>query len=226
MRAALQRRGMELLSGPSLFGFLQSRQVDLVLDVGANVGQYALGLRERGYHGLIRSFEPVSDVFARLAAAAAGDRNWRVARCALGAQAGVAQINVFRNSVFNSLKPQSGLGAAFGSGFDLARVEEVEVRTLDAVMADDPAQAIFLKIDTQGFEQEVLAGGRQLLKRCVGLQLELPVEHLYEGVWSLTEALEKMREAGFAPAQIRPVTSLQDDSVSAVEFDCVFRRAA
>lgn len=224
VRRLLDRRGLDVVRAPTVSAFLRSRRVDLVLDVGANTGQFALGLRERGYSGPIHSFEPVAEVFKTLSKRAARDRNWTASHCALGATAGAARMNVFQNTEFNSLKAQSELGRRFGCGFELQRVETVEVRTLDGVIADTPARNIFLKIDTQGFEQEVLAGARQVLDRCVGLQLELPIEQLYDGVWSFTEALTQVRAAGFAPAQIRTVNTLRGDPASAIEFDCIFRR--
>jgi FkbM family methyltransferase len=46
--------------------FIENRGINLVLDVGANVGQFGLSLRNRGYAGQIMSFEPVSDAFNEL----------------------------------------------------------------------------------------------------------------------------------------------------------------
>ena len=69
--------------------------IDVVLDVGANTGQFAQALRAQGYHGHIVSFEPLSDAHAALVAAADSDPLWDVAeRCAIGAQDGWAEINI------------------------------------------------------------------------------------------------------------------------------------
>lgn len=70
----------------------------------------------------------------------------------------------------------------------------------------------------------MLAGATQLLPRCVGLQLELPVEHLYENVWSFAEAVTQLDRLGFLPAQFRMVNPIHDDPASGIEFDCIFRR--
>src|SRR5476649_785985 len=53
--------------------------IDLVLDIGANEGQFGQQLRRCGYGGRIVSFEPVEDVHATLSAAASGDRLWQIA---------------------------------------------------------------------------------------------------------------------------------------------------
>lgn len=215
--------GHEITKTPGQADFLSSRSVDLVLDVGANRGQYASGLRKQGYCGRIHSFEPVSGPFQILSALAARDPQWQVTQCAVGAAAGTAQINVSRNTVYSSIQQQTGMAAEFSRKSAIVATETVRVMTLDE-LAIDPASAIFLKIDTQGFEQQVLAGAMQLLPRCVGLQLELPVEHLYENVWSFAEAVTHLDQLGFLPAQFRMVNPIHDDPVSGIEFDCIFRR--
>ena len=215
--------GFEIQKSPGQSDFLWSRNVNLVLDVGANQGQYARDLRSQGYKGRIFSFEPASGPFERLSRRAAHDANWQIFNCAVGAVAGSAEIHVTRNSVYSSLRPQTAMISDFSKKSQIVGTESVDVITLDALdLASE--DRIFLKIDTQGFEQEVLAGATQVLQRCVGVQLELPVEHLYQDVWSFSEAIVFMDELGFVPAQFRMVNPLHDDPVSGIEFDCIFRR--
>lgn len=45
---------------------LEARQVDAVFDIGANSGQYSIGLRRAGFRGRIISFEPLSGPFSLL----------------------------------------------------------------------------------------------------------------------------------------------------------------
>lgn len=204
--------------------FLHSREIDLVLDVGANVGQYAKVLRGQGYAGRIRSFEPVGSAYAGLARAAATDTAWETHRTAVGAAIGTAVINVSQNTVFSSIKTTTDRAALFDGSSAVASTETVAVTTIDAAMAGDGARRVFLKIDTQGFERDVMAGAAASLARCAGLQLELPIEHLYHDVWSMREALDFVGDAGFVPAQVRFVAPLDGDPASAMELDWVFRR--
>ncbi|MBY0511047.1 MAG: FkbM family methyltransferase [Rhodospirillaceae bacterium] len=104
--------GYELSRTPHAQDFLSSRQVDLVLDVGANLGQYARGLRAQGYKGRIHSFEPIKAVHEKLAASAAGDAMWDVSNCAVGAAPGRADINVSDYTVYSSIRPTTALGTA------------------------------------------------------------------------------------------------------------------
>ena len=209
---------------PSLVDFLRCQAIDLVLDVGANEGQFAAGLREAGYAGEIVSFEPISAVFAKLAAHAAGARGWTARRLALGDRVGTAEIAVTEHSVYSSLKPHAAWRRG-GQNPDTAVIgtESVELTTLDRIFAPFAGRAVFLKIDTQGFEQQVLAGAAESLQKITAVQLELSIVHFYEQVWPLTEAIGFMERAGFVIAQLRPVDYLAG-TASLAEIDCVFRR--
>jgi FkbM family methyltransferase len=212
-RASFRRTTME---------FITDRDIDVVLDVGANVGQFATSLRAKGYTGEIVSFEPVPSVFQTLADAAQADANWDVHNFALGAVAEHATINVAESTVFSSLLPSTDAAAAFTETAVHAHPELIEVKTLDDVLPDVSGN-VLLKIDTQGFEKQVLEGARKTLPSLKGVLMELPIIHLYEGNWQFHEAVAFMAEAGFVPAQIHPVNFHWIDKMSLVEVDCLFR---
>ena len=129
---------------------------DVILDIGANTGQFAQGLRAAGYHGHIISFEPLTDVHATLVATADSDPLWDVAeRCAAGASDGWAEISIAGNSYSSSLLPMLDLHreAAPQSGY--VGTEPCRVITLNSYIEQtfsDPSTLFGLKIDTQGFE--------------------------------------------------------------------------
>jgi FkbM family methyltransferase len=220
----LQPINRELLYSVSAAQFLSKNEVELVLDVGANVGQFAHATRISGYNGPLWSFEPVKAIFNKLAHKSRKDAQWKASNFAVGAKEGAATIHVSALSLFSSIKPYTRAATDFDPRSRTAYDEEVRVKTLDGIV-DSNTKNIFLKVDTQGFEQEVLAGAADVLKRCVGVQLELSIEHLYEDVWSFGEALAYLETMGFVPAQIRPVNFSRQFPASAVEFDCIFRRA-
>ncbi len=205
-----------------LMDFVKSRQIDTVLDVGANVGQFGASLRAKGYRGRIVSFEPVASVFHTLAARAKADGNWEAYHCALGAETGEATIHVAETSVFSSILASTAAATEFDRGAATVRTEATPVRTLEEV-ARNLSGNILLKIDTQGYEKQVLAGGRQTLPRLKGILMELAIVQLYQGNWQFHEALEFMAAAGFIPAQMQAVNYGAVDKVSLVEVDCLFR---
>ncbi len=226
MERVAKRWGYEMRREPSAQSFLHARSVDLVIDVGANVGQLASGLRKGGYAGSIHSFEPVSSVYVALSAAAAGDPKWMTTRAAVGSAAGEVTIHVSAASVYSSIRAPTRFGEDRDAGMTAVATEVVPVVMLDEAVELAGSNKVFLKIDTQGFEREVLDGASRLITRCVGLQLELPIAHLYDGVWDFDEAIGHAKALGFVPAQFRTVCTSDAIPASAVEVDCIFRRAA
>lgn len=219
----LDTLGIEVQRGATLSNFFKTRAIDLVVDAGANLGQFGRSIRSKGYRGRIHSFEPVQYVFDALQAQTAQDPMWTASRVGLGNTLGTADMNVMSNHTLSSFRQPTDLIGRYDKGME-AKIEQVPVVTLDSAIAADPARSIFLKIDVQGFEKEVLEGATETLKRTTALYLELPVQHLYAGSWTFREAINFIDDLGFEPAQFRTVSPLPDDPASAVEFDCLFRR--
>ncbi len=180
--------------------FLNVAHPKVVFDVGANVGQYGLSLRKCGFQGRIVSFEAMTSVHARLVAVADRDPDWLVApRCALGRTTGETSINVAGNSVSSSLLPMSNthLQAAPDSAYvahEGVRVERLDDVGLPLLPKDG---RLLLKVDTQGYEEEVLAGADLILKSVSAMQLELSVVPLYQGAPDLRRILELCENLGF-----------------------------
>jgi FkbM family methyltransferase len=222
---ALRRAGWEVSRArPNLIDFLQSRSVDCVLDVGANAGQFGRWLRNHGYNGRIISFEPISSVYQVLAQEASGDDVWETKKLAVGNHCGTAEINVGSNSQLSSfLSVNEVVVTSDHVRAFKERSETVVVTTLDEFGAEISGN-VFLKSDTQGFERQVLEGAKTLLRRVCGVQLELAIIHLYQGAWTLPQAIEYMYENGFVISQIHPSAFLLRETVSLKEVDAIFRR--
>jgi FkbM family methyltransferase len=204
---------------------LKHYQVDCVFDVGAHFGEYHDFLRyEVGFRGLIQSFEPVSEHVERLRQRARRDPRWRVAAEALGAEAGGREINVMKSGLFSSFRqPDVSEVADYSAKNVIDHQEKVQVNTLDSVFdqlkARDGFQRPYLKVDTQGFDLEVLRGSSQCLKSFVGLQFEASVRHLYRNSPGHMEVLHYVADAGFELTGMYPVS--YDRALRLVEYDCV-----
>src|SRR5688572_4694911 len=135
---------------------MAGRGVDLVLDVGANIGQFAIRTRRAGYEGRIVSFEPLESAFAELGEAAGSDPDWEIRRHALGSSEGEAEINVSRNSYSSSMLGINERHLASDPDSEYVATERIEVRRLDSIWDEVSAGARqpFLKLDVQGFELE------------------------------------------------------------------------
>lgn len=201
LREQVRKRGFDVVRYYSVAKMLNQRQIDLVLDVGANTGQYASLLRTHDYRGRIVSFEPILSCFRRLEENAAGDDRWSAVHCALGERSEEKPIHIWPgDSKFSSFLEAKPGADAFTEETDAYATELTKVETLDSVINNcaKPNDRIFLKIDTQGYERQVLAGAEQLLRRLVGLQLEMSIFPLYEGQAVLDEMIAMLRKRGFA----------------------------
>ncbi len=203
---------------------LERNRIDLVLDVGANDGQFASRLRAIGYSGRICSFEPVSKCYATLAASAARDSKWSVYKTAMGRAPGTATINIFEASDLSSFLKPNAFGPSAFEKMKIEASEEVPVQTLDAFMKEHvaPEARVFLKMDTQGFDLEVFAGLQDRIGQVAGIVSELSLTPIYEGMPDFLQALAEFRRRGFSVSGMFPVNRAAD--LSLIEMDCCFVR--
>lgn len=214
LRRALQRLGLdvrryrpEATPEGRLASMLRAHGVGVVLDVGANTGQFAASLRAAGYSGRLVSFEPLAAAHAELSRHAATDPGWIVAtRGALGDAPGEVEIHVAANSVSSSVLPMLDRHRiAAPDSVDIG-VEHVPVTTLDLVAPAYLAagESAFLKIDTQGYEDRVLSGATATLPQVIGVQVELSLVPLYEGQSGHEAMADRLSALGYVPWAIWP----------------------
>ncbi len=175
-------------------------EVDAVLDVGANTGQYGRGLRRAGYRRPILSFEPLPGPRAELLEAVRDDPGWRVAPAmALGAEEGEVEMAIAAESDMSSILPQNPLLRRISPSSAVRGRIRVPLRRLESVTGLDPGwRRLFLKIDVQGYEAQVLEGVGALWPRIVGVQLEMALVPLYEGEREFRATVAAMEARGFA----------------------------
>lgn len=208
-----------------LRGMLKHYEVDCVFDVGGNQGQYRdLVRNEAGFDGWIVSFEPVSQYIELLDSRAKTDPKWKVCPFALGSSAGSATINVTKSPGLNSFLPPSSQEVPGFWQHEHIHAEEVQIRRLDDVFADLRRElgfkAPYLKLDTQGFDMEVVKGGLESLKAMRALQTEASVKSIYAGMPKWTESMQYLTGLGFELSGMFPVT--HDNAWRLVEFDAIF----
>ena len=146
----------------SLLHFLNSLELsELVIDVGANVGVTLWHcLKNSSLNVQYLAFEPSSQCSDGLQLTTSKiDRNGSVHECALGDRNELRTIFGINNAAHSggaSLIQHSGLGA---------NSEEIQVRTLDSVLNELNLESSvsMLKIDTEGFEAQVIIGSSLLL---------------------------------------------------------------
>lgn len=204
-------------------------EVDCVLDVGANAGQYATTLRrDVRFTGTILSFEPNPAVFAKLEARAAGDARWHCFHMALSDSDGTAPFHVMAADQFSSLnRPQDGQDDVFASRTRVERTVDVRTARLDGLWPELKARHGFarplLKMDTQGHDRAVCAGAEGVLREMVAAQTELAVRPLYAGATGYREMIALLEGQGFLPSAI--FANNKGHFPLLVEMDGLFVRA-
>lgn len=184
----------------ALAAMLKSAGVDLILDVGANIGQYAKERFAFGYEGRIVSFEPLSGPRNLLRREAAKVPRWVIAdRCALGDDNGTVTLHVAGDSEASSVLLATNSHLQYST-----HAAEVSTEVVPMVRLDEAAkpflkesQSPFLKIDVQGFEDRVLFGAQSIIPKLVGLQIELSLVRMYEGQKLFPEMLSRINDMGF-----------------------------
>jgi FkbM family methyltransferase len=192
--SAISNPAYQLLKGLDRF------QIDLVFDIGANTGQFASELRAIGYRGRLVSFEPLSLAHQALTKAAENDRYWTVhRRCAIGDNEGEIEINIAGNSVSSSVLPMLDTHSTAAEGSAYVGSETVGIHRLDSVAPSyfQNSSRYFVKIDTQGYEWQVLDGGRETFAKAKGVLCELSLTPLYEGQRLWMEMLLRLESQGF-----------------------------
>ena len=83
--------------------YLRSMKIDLIIDVGANEGQYGESIRKLGYKENILSFEPLKKAYETLLEKTNKDNKWKCLNFGLGEKDETKNINVAGNSVRSSI---------------------------------------------------------------------------------------------------------------------------
>lgn len=189
----------------SLQRSLLARDIGTAIDVGANTGQYAERLRDLGFRSQIMSFEPGPAAFSILQAKARHDPRWKVRPVALGSSAGTGTLHVSRNSVSSSLLEVTAEHTQAAPGAATIGAEEVPISTLDhEILQAGVAGPYWVKLDVQGYEMAVLAGGQMTLAQASAVQVEVSFPVLYSGQASWLELASLLEERGFALRAIEP----------------------
>ncbi len=160
--------------------------VKSIIDVGANEGQFVLRLLKNNFKGNVISFEPITDAYKKLLINAEKNKkriSWHVAeKCGLGSKNFSQDIFISHHSESSSLLKILPKHTDLKPLSKIISTEKIIIKKLDsfydAVKKLD--KNIFLKIDTQGYELEVLKGAEKTLKLITALVVEVSLVKLYE----------------------------------------------
>jgi len=205
---------------------LQTLNIDTVLDIGANAGQFALQLRnDLGYTKNIISFEPISSAFQLLNAKTKVDPYWEAYNIAIGDVEKISEINIAGNSDSSSLLDMLPTHLKSAPESKYIGKESVKIKKLDSIFNDlcKPTSKIYMKIDTQGFEYRVLKGADNSLKHIDTVQMEMSLVPLYDGETLFNDMYMFMSGRGYSLISIEPIFS-DPKSGQIMQVDGIFHR--
>ena len=172
---------------------------ELAIDVGANIGQWGRDFKNRCPDIPLISFEPNIQLSSELDKATRQFRNWTYRVKALGAETGQAELNITSD---NGLSSSINIRAAHNHRhphIDSVGQMNIAMSTLDDEIDTTQAQRIFLKIDAQGYENEVLSGGKFFLDSVVLIEMETSFSPLYEDESAHHHLVSRLMNQGFTP---------------------------
>jgi FkbM family methyltransferase len=222
----LRRFSVEQSENARFISMLRTYNVNLIFDIGANAGQFGVLLREIGFDGKIISFEPLSDAREILLNISKNDPLWQIAlQTAIGEENGEIEIQIAGNSQSSSVLDMLDTHVRAAPDSKYIGKEKVALRTLDSIAPDymDSNSIAFIKIDTQGYETQVMNGAKKLMSQIVGLQVEISLVPLYKGQCLFDEMLKKLKNDGFELWSISTVFS-DPNTGQLLQVDATFFR--
>ncbi len=207
--------------------FYLMENIDVVLDVGANEGQYGEYLRNFGYKNLIISFEPMEQAYSELCnnKEAKDDSLWLKKNIALGDEIGEKNINISKYSPSSSILEMLPLHEKIFSGTDYIGEESIKIEKLDNVFQSlcTNSSKVLLKIDTQGFEYEVLKGAKKSLDYISLIQLEMSYKPLYQNELLFDEMHEFLSSRGYYLVSVSPQI-FDEKTWELIQVDALYKR--
>ena len=204
IKNVLKKGGLQIKRYPSpdlkrRMLLLSKLNIDTVFDIGANAGQYARTLLELGYMNRILSFEPLKSIYENLHNNAKNINNWSTYNYAIGDENCIKTINISNNSYSSSILEILPSHVESEPESVYVGKEEIEIRTLDSVFSSfcGDHNKVMLKIDTQGYEKNVIDGASNILDKISLIQLEMSIIPLYEDELLFTKMINYLDKKRF-----------------------------
>ena len=204
---------------------IQDNQVDVVLDIGASEGSFGEKLRNSGYNGRIISFEPLTEAYESLLKVSCNDPLWQTVNTAIGNYDGVAFINVSERKTSSSILSMLPSHVAAAPESVYIAKEQVQMSRLDSILDDliTRSNRIYIKVDVQGYELNVLQGAVETLKITYVIEVEASMIPLYKGSITYPNLIKELDNLGFYLISWEDVFT-NPKTGYVLQSDCIFAR--
>lgn len=194
-----------------------------IFDVGANTGQFAIGAMAAFPEAQIISYEPGSRAFGQLQHTFANDSRVKLINKAVGDITGETMLHVTNADQSSSLLELGDGHLKAYPEIKESGQEPVQVITLEnEIRHISPQKPILLKIDTQGFEMQVLRGAGEVLEYIQWIVFETTTQPMYQGEATFDEILPWLQERGFVFQG--PIELHVNPSGKPCQFDALFEK--
>jgi len=195
-----------------------------VVDIGANRGQFTLAVRRWAPNAMVIAFEPIAEAAAKFRKVFLGDSKVTIYQVAIGPEAGEANINIAAKDDSSSFLPISSIQEKLFPGTYKIRTETVKIGRLnDYITADAIVDPSMLKLDVQGYELAALRGCEKLLSRFFYLYVECSFIELYSGQALVHEIVHWLGERGWCLSGIYNL--IYDCKGKSVQADFLFENS-
>ena len=178
--------------------------IDTILDIGANIGQYAQEMRNLGYDGQIISFEPVNQAYNELLEHAKTDPKWICQNLAFGDFDGYDEINISGRHTSSSLLHMNEVMENIIPDVKYVSKQKVQVMKLSSYIRQARFNNLFIKIDTQGYEMKILEGAALETSNIKAIQLEMSFEEIYRGEVLIHDMVQYLYSNGYKLWNLEP----------------------
>ena len=201
--------------------YLRRANITHIFDVGANIGQFGIDVIRTGYKGQIISYEPGLKAFKKLNRLTQKFDQWTAVQMGMGAFTGNATINISGNSGLSSSILE--IGQSHLENFPTSKTisqEKIILSTVDHQIDSqnlDPSK-VMLKIDVQGYENQVLAGSMKFLPTIPMCYLEVSLSPMYIGEANLPTIINMIASAGHTVVDIHRGVTAKDGTLLQIDI--------
>ena len=187
----------------NLIKSLNNNNINSIIDVGANNGQFAEEIFKNGFNGYVLSFEPLKIEHSNLLDKKfeMKEYNWEIAeRCGLGASEKKLDINISGMRQSSSILDISEIHTnLYPKSINIGK-EEIDIFPLDKYYNKiiNMKKNILIKIDTQGYELEILKGAKKTLEYVDAVYAEVSLVKLYKSQPLFDEIFDFIKKFGFS----------------------------
>lgn len=177
--------------------WLDKMNINTIIDVGANEGQFIQSITRSLPGRKIYAFEPIKACYDKLVENTK-HLNVTTYNIGLSDHNGSSEINISENFVSSSILPIENLTTSLYPDSKYINKQTITLKKLDDVIDGGTlSKNILLKIDVQGYEEMVIAGGTETLKNIAIVFIEFSYQPLYEGQWLFDETYKYFTSIGF-----------------------------